>query len=202
MKKILLTLIFISTFFLTIDAQIKNEKLRDEILKMRDVDQKAREDCGKGNADEQMKCYVEIAEKIDKPNTKRLEEIYAQNGFPTAKTVGKEGVDAFMLILQHAPDETLRQKLLKPIEKAFKRKEISANEYSNYVDRLLVRQGKPQIYGSNFEMKDGKLVMSEVKDLKNLDKIRLKIGLPTIKEYAEMLKKAYSLEVEIPEIAK
>lgn len=200
MTKFLLSLIFISTFFLTIDAQIENEKLRVELLKMRAEDQKAREECGKGNADEQMKCYVEIAGKIDKPNTKRLEEIYAQNGFPTAKTVGKDGVDAFMLILQHAPDETLRQKLLKPIEKAFKQKEISANDYSNYVDRLLVRQGKPQIYGSNFEMKDGKVVMSEVKDLKNLDKIRLKIGLPTIKEYAEMLKKAYNLEVEIPAV--
>lgn len=202
MTKFILTLFFVSTFFIAVNAQISNEKLRGELLKMRDVDQKAREDCGKGNADAQMKCYVEIAEKIDKPNTKRLEEIYAQNGFPTAKTVGKDGVDAFMLILQHAPDETLRLKLLKPIEKAFKRKEISANEYTNYVDRLLVRQGKLQIYGSNFEMKDGKLVMSEVKDLKNLDKIRLKVGLPTIKEYAEMLQKAYNLEVEIPAMPK
>ncbi len=195
-------LIFISMSFLDLSAQVSNEKLREELLKMKTVDQTEREKCNAKNADERMKCYFEISENVDKPNTKRLEEIYEQNGFPTVKTVGKDGVEAFMLLLQHAPDETLRQKLLKPIKKAFNRKEISANQYSNYVDRLLIRQGKPQIYGSNFDQKDGKLVMSKVKDLKNLDKIRKKIGLPTIKEYAEMLKKVYNLEVEIPEIPK
>lgn len=202
MTKIFLTLIFISTFFLTTDAQTSNEKLRDELLKMRDVDQKVREDCPKKSVGEQMKCYAEIGEKVDKPNTKRLKEIYEESGFPTRKTVGKEGVEAFMLILQHTPDEALRQKMLKPIKKAFKRKEISANEYTNYVDRLLVHQGKPQIYGSNFDFKDGKLMMSKVKDLKNLAKIRRKAGLPTIEEYAEVLRKVYNLEVEIPKIDK
>lgn len=198
MSKFLLTLIFISNCFFTINAQIKDEKLRDELLKMQEVDQKTREDCPKKNADEQIKCYAKISEKVDKPNSERLKEIYEKNGFPTFKTVGKEGVEAFMLILQHTPDENLRQKMLNPIEKAFKRKEISSNEYTNYVDRLLVHQGKPQIYGSNFDFKDGKLMMSEVKNLKNLNKIRRKAGLPTIEEYAEILKNAYNLEVEIP----
>ena len=198
MTKLLFSLILISMFFLTIDAQVSNEKLRDELLKMRDVDQKVREDCPKRSADEQIKCYAEISEKVDKPNTKRLNEIYEESGFPTFKAVGKEGVEAFMLILQHTPDEALRQKMLKPIEKAFKRKEISANEYTNYVDRLLVHQGKPQIYGSNFDLKDGKLVMSKVKDRKNLAKIRRKAGLPTIEKYAEMLKEVYKLEVKVP----
>jgi hypothetical protein len=175
-----------------------NTALRDELLQMREVDQKAREQCVRGNSDEQMKCLLETLEKIDKPNTVRLNEIYNQYGFPTAETVGKDGVEAFLLILQHAPDETLRQKLLKPITKAFKRKEIKPMDYANYVDRLLVHQNKPQIYGSNFDMKNGKLVMSKTRKLKNLNKRRRKIGLPTIEEYAAKLKEIYNLEVEIP----
>jgi hypothetical protein len=175
-----------------------NTALRDELLQMREVDQKAREQCVRGNSDEQMKCLLETLEKIDKPNTVRLNEIYNQYGFPTAETVGKDGVEAFLLILQHAPDETLRQKLLKPITQAFKRKEIKPMDYANYVDRLLVHQNKPQIYGSNFDMKDGKLVMSKTRKLKNLNKRRRKIGLPTIEEYAAKLKEIYNLEVEIP----
>jgi hypothetical protein len=175
-----------------------NTALRDELLQMREVDQKAREQCVRGNSDEQMKCLLETLEKIDKPNTVRLNEIYNQNGFPRAETVGKDGVEAYLLILQHTSDETLRQKLLKPITKAFKRKEIKPMDYANYVDRLLVHQNKPQIYGSNFDMKDGKLVMSPVKDRKNLNKRRRKLGLPTIEEYAAKLKEIYNLEVEIP----
>lgn len=191
-----LTLIFI--FVSAVAAQTFNTPLRDELLKMRESDQTAREQCSKGNGDEQIKCYAEISQTIDAPNTKRLEEIFNQYGFPTAKLVGREGVDAFMLILQHAPDDRLREKCLKPVKKAFKRGEITANEYTNYVDRLLVHQGKLQIYGSNFDMKDGKLVMSETKNLKNLDKRRKKIGLPPIAEYAKLLKQYYNLEVEIP----
>jgi len=175
-----------------------NSALREELLKMLEVDQKARQECVKGNADEQMKCFIETLEKVDKPNTARLNEIFNQYGFPTQKAVGKEGVQAFMIMLQHTPDESLRQKCLKPITKAFKRWEIPPQDYANYVDRLLVHQKKPQIYGSNFDMKDGKLVMSKVKDRKNLDKRRKKIGLPPIEEYAKMLKEAYNLEVVIP----
>jgi hypothetical protein len=172
--------------------------LRDELLKMREIDQKARAECAQGSGEEQLKCLVETLEKIDRPHTARLTEIFDRSGFPTRKTVGQDGVEAFLLILQHAPDETLRQKCLKPITKAFRRKEIGPMDYANFVDRLLVRQNKPQLYGSNFEIKDGKLVMSAARDPKNLDKRRRKIGLPTIAEYAKKLGEVYNLEVEIP----
>lgn len=193
----LLIILFLLLSALSLNAQVTNDELRAELLKMREIDQKARAACAEGKAAEQMKCLVETAEKIDVPNMKRLEEIFDEHGFPTAAMIGKDGVEAFLLILQHAPDERLRQKLLKPIEKAFKHKEISPSQYAGFVDRLLVRQNKPQIYGSNFDMKDGKLVMSKTKDLKNLDRRRRKIGLPPIAEYVKMLKEFYKLEVEL-----
>jgi hypothetical protein len=200
--KISIVFILCLFFFSVANGQNFNQSLRDELLKMREVDQEAREDCAKGDADAQVKCLVKISETTDKPNTKRLEEIFARYGFPTEKTVGKEGVQAFMLLLQHAPDDNLREKALKPIKRAFQRKEISPAEYANFVDRLLIHKGEEQIYGSNFETKDGKLVMSKTKDLKNLDKRRKKIGLPPIAEYAKMLKDFYKLEVEIPDFSK
>ncbi len=181
-----------------VSAAQTNPTLRTELLKMLEVDQQARLECVKLIADEQAKCFVETLEKIDKPNTARLNKIFDQYGFPTFQAVGKEGVQAFMIMLQHTPDETLRQKCLKPIKKAFKRKEIPVLDYANFVDRLLVHQNKPQIYGSNFDIKDGKLVMSKVKDRKNLDKRRRRLGLPTIEEYAKKLKEFYNLEVVIP----
>jgi hypothetical protein len=57
------------------NAQGVAEKLRAELLAMRDRDQRARDDCSEGSADERLKCYVSMAETIDKPNTKRLKEI-------------------------------------------------------------------------------------------------------------------------------
>ena len=171
-------------------------RLRDQLLAMRDRDQQARERCT-GSADEQMRCYVKVAEEVDKPNTKSINEIFSKMGFPAARNVGSDGVKAFYLILQHSGDLELKKKCRKGMKKGFKEKVLSPSEYSSFVDRLLVDQHQPQIYGSNFEMKDGKLVMSATNDVENLDVRRKKIGLPPIDEYVKMLKDAYKLDVEI-----
>jgi hypothetical protein len=71
-------------------------------------------------------------------------------------------------------------------------------DYANFSDRLLVNLGKPQVYGSNFEFKEGKLVLSRTKDIKNLDTRRKKLGLPPIAEYARVLGQLYKMEVVIP----
>lgn len=180
-------------------SQTQDNKLRDELLAMRKRDQKAREDCSKLDADGQMKCYVAISESIDKPNTERLEEIVRNAGVPDAKMVGPDGVEAFYLVLQHSQSVELKKKSLKGMKRAFKAKVLPAMDYANFTDRLLVNLGKPQVYGSNFEFKDGKLVMSATKDVRNLDARRKKLGLPPIAEYARVLKEMYKMEVEIPQ---
>lgn len=189
---------FVFFLFVSIaNAQELNTALREELLAMEKTDQEARKKCSNGTADEQIQCLEKIAQTIDAPNTKRLEEIFKKHGFPTVKLVGRDGFQAFLLLLQHSTFDRLREKSLKPIGKAFKRGEITPLEYANFTDRLLLHQGKPQIYGSGFETKDGKLVMNKTKDIKNLDRRRKKIGLPPIAEYVKMLKEIYNLEVEI-----
>jgi hypothetical protein len=160
---------------------------------MRDRDQAARNACPTGNSDEQIKCYVRISEEVDKPHTKRLNEIVQKYGVPDAKLVGAEGMEAYYLLLQHSNDLTLKQKSLKGIEKAFKAKLLSPADYANFTDRLLVNLGKPQIYGANFDIKNGKMVMSPTKDMKNLDRRRKAIGLPPIAEYMKMLEEVYKI---------
>lgn len=191
---VILTLMFHSP---VVSAQATNEKLRAELLEMRQRDQAARDGCIKGDADEQIKCLISTAEKVDTPNVKRISEVIYSTGFPTAREVGVDGVKAFFLILQHSDSVELRLKCKKGIERAFKEKVLSVSEYTSFVDRLLVKQGKPQIYGSNFESKDGKLVMSKTKDIKNLDKRRKAIGLPPIDEYVKMMKEFYKLDVVV-----
>ena len=71
--------------------------------------------------------------------------------------------------------------------------------YANFIDRMLVDQGKPQIYGSNFVTENGRLVMSPVEDPGKLDERRKAAGLPPISEYMKMLKEVYKLEVVMPQ---
>ena len=175
-------------------AQVANDKLRSELLTMVKRDQVARDTCSMDDANELIRCLA----KTDEPNVERIREIIYSTGFPTSKEVGIDGVKAFFLILQHSDSVQLRLKCKKGIESAFRNKVLSVSEYTSFIDRLLVKQGKPQIYGSNFELQDGKVVMSKTKGLKNLDKRRRAIGLPPIAEYVKMLKDAYNLEVVLP----
>ena len=186
--------LILASVFLTLAQSMP--ALRDELLQMQERDQAVRDKCT-GTADEQTKCILKVLEEVDRPHTKRLNEIFNKSGFPVMSQVGSDGVKAFVLLMQHSGDIELRKKSEKGMKQAFKDKVLSANEYTNFIDRLLNDQGKPQIYGSNFQMKDGKMVMHPVKDPKNLDKRRKAIGLPPISEYVKMLKEAYKLEVVI-----
>jgi hypothetical protein len=176
-----------------------NPQLRSELLAMRERDQGARNACPTGSTDEQMKCYLKIGEEIDKPNTQRLNEIVRTHGVPDAKLVGADGVEAYYLILQHSNDQTLKQKSLKGMKKAYEEKVLSAADYANFTDRLRVNLGKLQVYGANFDFKNGKLVMSPTKDVKNLDKRRKAIGLPPIAEYMKMLEEVYKIPAVLTE---
>lgn len=187
-------------FSYAVSAQVSNPALRDELLAMEKVDQEERRKCSGGDADFQMKCYVEIAKTIDAPNTGRLIAIFNTHGLPGTKMVGREGLNAFMILLQHTIGDELRLKAVKPITKAFKRKEITPQDYANFIDRLRLHQGKGQLYGSGFEFKDGKMVLSKTEDLKHLEKRRRRIGLPPMSETVKMMKETYKLEIEIPDL--
>jgi len=198
--KVIIAFLILFSLAAVSTAQNKYPKIREELLKMEQVDQDARTKCTSLSADGQVKCFVEIAKAIDEPNTKRITEIFDQIGFPNTAKVGKDGLQAFMILLQHAPTDGLRIKALKPITAAFKNKELPPMDYANFVDRLRLHQGKKQLYGSGFDLKDGKMVMSPTEDLKNLEKRRAKIGLPPLAEYTKVLSEMYHLEVVVPMI--
>ena len=192
-----LSLLFILCLGVAVYSQ-EYRAIRDELLQLEKVDQEARTKCTNGAADEQAKCLFEATRSIDESNTKRLNEIFDQIGFPNTAKVGKDGMQAFMLVLQHAPTDELRMRALKPITKAFKNQELPPMAYANFVDRLRLHQGKKQLYGTGFEFKDGKMVLNPTEDLGGLEKRRAKIGLPPMSEAVKMMKEIYHLEVVVP----
>jgi len=173
-------------------------ELRTELLAMEKADQEARMRCTAMAADEQAKCFVEISLTIDSRNTQRLSQLFDTHGFPSTSKVGKDGLQAFMIVLQHSPTDELRVKSLKAITKAFRDRELPPMAYANFIDRLRLHQGKKQLYGSGFDVKDGKFVMSPTEDVRNLEKRRAKIGLPPMEEYVRELEELYHIKAVYP----
>jgi outer membrane protein assembly factor BamB len=165
------------------------KELRTELEKMMEEDQKFRtrvmavEEKYGQNSKELAALWKEQAE-IDSRLLKRLEEIIKQYGWPGVSMVGREASLAAFLIIQHA-DYEYQKKYFPLINEAMKKGEIEPGHVALLEDRILMHEGKKQIYGSQLRKneKTGKYEMWPVEDEENLDKRRASVGLEPIAEY-------------------
>ncbi len=166
----------------------RKPELRDELLRMMEEDQTARRASAAANfkdpaASERMKA-------IDMRNTARMKQILAQEGWPTKTLVGEKASKAAWLLVQHADlDPAFQKECLPLLEKAVAAGEGSAKDLAYLTDRVLVAEGKPQRYGSQFHMVDGKLVPRPIEDEANVDARRAAVGLGTLAEYTAQMQR-------------
>jgi uncharacterized protein DUF6624 len=170
---------------------VKEPALRQELLKRVEQDQAIRNELirkGIKNPDEAILARMQT---IDVANTKRLRDIVSQYGWPGPELVGRDGVDAAFLLVQHA-DHAFQKEMLPLVEKAYRSGELSGQSYALLLDRVRVGDGKPQIYGTQVkEWKGEEPVLQPIEDEANVDKRRAEVGLFPIAEYREVLKRIY-----------
>jgi len=166
-----------------------NDALRVELEQMMETDQQQRSlsDSVAKKYGRDSKEFNELWEKqtaIDKKNISRLEEIIKQYGWPGKSLVGKDAALAAFLILQHA-DYDYQKKYFPLVKEAEKKGEIESSNVALLEDRILMREGKKQIYGTQliWNEKSGKYELYAVEDEEHLDILRLSVGLPPIAEY-------------------
>lgn len=118
----------------------------------------------------------------------RLREIIAEYGWPGSALVGVKGGGAAWTIAQHGDPEFLAWTLPMMYE-AVKRRELEEALYGTSLDRVLINQGKKQIYGTQFDTDPatGKCEPKPVEDPEHLDDRRIRAGMAPIAEYAKML---------------
>jgi len=165
----------------------RNPELRDELLRMMEEDQAARREAGRTNYKDA--AVLERMRTIDQRNTARLKEIIAQVGWPTRTLVGYRGAKAMWLMVQHADlDRAFQKECLPLLEKAVAAGEAAGEDLAYLTDRILVAEGKPQRYGTQFRTVNGQLVPEPIEDEAHVDARREAVGLETLEEYAEQLR--------------
>lgn len=131
----------------------------------------------------------------DSARTARLRAIVEAHGWPDPARVGAEASNAAFLILQHSPDRAFQREMLPVLEALALEGAVPRDEAALLVDRVLVHDGLPQRYGTQFSMIDGRLVMDSVMDAAGLEERRRSMGLPTMDEYVRALGEMYQVEV-------
>ena len=163
-----------------------NEKLRQELLAMRAEDERVREELAKTG--ELFDGYHPTMEAVHLKNAARLEEMLAENGWLGKSLVGEDGAQAAWLIVQHAISRPDLQRRFLPLLKAqIERGENPAWQAAFLEDRILSFEGKPQIYGSQFDWNErDALSANEIFEPEKIDERRAAVGLET--PYSEYIK--------------
>ena len=142
--------------------------------------------------------YVKHLSERDAARTLALKAIVAESGWPTRALIGRDGVEAAWLLLQHTEDAAWQKSMLPVVGRAAAAGEIRRSDVAMLTDRVLVRSGQPQRYGSSFSIVDGRLVADPIQDEETVDGRRAEVGLPPMAEYARMLAEDYKMPVEWP----
>lgn len=136
-------------------------------------------------------------ERIDAENTQWLKDIVSERGWLTYSDVGIDGGDAAWLLVQHADADPEFQQQCLGLMSALPKNEVSQSSLAMLTDRVLLKEGKNQIYGTQFVVRDGEWVPLRLEDEENVDARRAEVGLPPMAEYRAMLEAVMRGEVEI-----
>ncbi len=138
------------------------------------------------------KVALQRMQEQDARDTSRLKEIVQAHGWPGASLVGKQGAHDAWLLVQHADlDAAFQRRCLALMEK-LPANEVSGKDLAYLTDRVLLAEGKPQRYGTQFE-KDaaGKWVPKQLEDPGRADERRKAVGLEPLADYAKRMAATY-----------
>jgi hypothetical protein len=143
-----------------------------------------------------MKAIPEMV-KIDVDNTKWMHQIVDKYGWPSNSFVGPQASGDAWLLVQHADkDKLFQRRCLNLILPYMDKGEASKQNVALLIDRVLVGEGKNQLYGSQWSFKNGDVVPSTpIADEATVEKRRAAMNLIPLQQYKDLLKKMYANQI-------
>lgn len=120
----------------------------------------------------------------DSLNLVIITDILDKHGWLGSDSLGEEGNSTLFFVIQHADIKT-QERYLPMMRDAVKKGNAEAESLALLEDRVALRQGKRQIYGSQISRDDEteKYYVMPLEDPDNVDKRREKAGLGPLREY-------------------
>lgn len=199
-KTVLLIFAFVLCFIVTnsISGQtLRKEKylldsLKAELLKIHNTDQNNRlllDSMFKINPNEESALKQSLIASMvyyDSINIIKITDIISKYGWLSEKEVGYKANSTIFLVIQHAPFRT-QKRLLPEVEKALKEDKLKPSHYALFKDRVLLREGKKQVYGSqiSYDQETGEHFVAPLEDPDNVDERRKSMGLNPLADYVK-----------------
>ncbi|HBB65352.1 MAG TPA: hypothetical protein DCZ84_01775 [Candidatus Vogelbacteria bacterium] len=126
---------------------------------------------------------------LDAKHTREMKKITTRCDWPGRSLVGKRGAAAAWLLVQHADHDLVFQKKCLILMKSAAPDEVESKHIAYLTDRILVHEGKEQIYGTQFKSgPDNNYAPFPIKDPRRLNKLRKEIGLEPFLAYKKRMR--------------
>lgn len=162
--------------------QLEQIYVRDQMLRQlyRDAEEKF------GKESDEMKYFWQLVSEQDSLNEIEIIKIIEEKGWVGKSLVGGQANMTLWLVIQHAPLET-QEKYLPLLKKSVLEGESSGSHLALLEDRIQMRNGKPQTYGSQItsDKETGEQVVYEIWEPEYVNQRRREVGLGPIEDYVK-----------------
>lgn len=139
----------------------------------------------------------ELKELLNEHNLTQLEVIIEEYGWPKKSEVGGMAAGTAFLVIQHSDLET-QKKYLPIMTEAANNREAEWSSLAMLKDRINMREGKAQIYGSQIRIdEDGSYMVYEIENPEFVNQRRVEVGLGPIEEYVQKWDIEWTIEQKI-----
>ncbi len=128
--------------------------------------------------------YHPEMQAIHEKNAAIVDEVIKERGWPTCDMAGDDGAEAAWLIVQHAIGRPeFQRRCLKLLEQAASEGSVPLWQPAMLLDRILVFEGQPQVYGTSFDWDEAGLMSPRpIADPALVDRRRAAAGLAPLAE--------------------
>jgi len=147
-----------------------------------------------GYESKQMDSAFKVMHVVDSINIAKVRAILDTYGWLGIDEIGEKANMALFLVIQRS-DSLTQVTYLPMMQKAVKDGKAKAIDLAHLEDRILTRQGKPQLYGTQLRRSSttGHLELFPIQDERNVNKRRAEVGLRPLEEAVRMLGIDYHL---------
>ncbi|QKX06202.1 hypothetical protein HN014_15210 [Aquimarina sp. TRL1] len=177
---------------------MNNEEIAKKIIQLKNADLEFRDKLiQNGQLDEG---YNEEMANLHSRNAKILDEIIDTIGYPTVDKVGKEASEAAWLIIQHSIGQPyFMKKFAELLKIAVNESKADPKGLAYLTDRIAVFEGKPQLYGTQFDWdENGEMNPNQYDNIAKVNQRRKALGLNLLEEQTEIMKERVKNENRQP----
>jgi hypothetical protein len=188
------SILFLS-LILTVNCSYAQKKFNDSLILALDTISRDDEVCRiqleptiskYGNDSKELKDLYRSMQIKDSINVQKITAILDKYGWLSPGIIGDEGNATLFIVIQHS-ELPVQIKYLPMLRDAVNKGNAKARHLALLEDRVALRQGKEQVYGSQvaWDMKTNKHYVLPLVDPDNVDKRRAEVGLPPLSEYLQ-----------------